>query len=196
MNNKIYAITGGIGSGKSLVTSYLASKGYVTFSADKIYEDLLKDSNFVCEIYNILGLSYKKGDIFDRKLISSVVFNDKTKLKLLNDFTHSKIMQKMISLSKNHNKIVFNEVPLLFESGFEDLYLGVIVLLRDKEERIKSVIERDGKNKEQIENIIKNQFNYDNISQKKHILIVNDGDIQSLQCKVDVVLSEIEKQNS
>ena len=196
MNGKIYAITGGIGSGKSLVTSYINSKGYATFSADKIYEELLKNEDFVREIYNLLQLSYKKGDVFDRKLVSSVVFSDKTKLKLLNDFTHAKIMQKMLSLSKNQNKIVFNEVPLLFESGYEDLYDGVIVVLRDKEERIKSVIERDGKSRSQVEDIIKNQFNYDNISQKKHILIVNDGNVKSLQGKVDVVLSEIEKKSS
>ncbi|MBQ9781637.1 MAG: dephospho-CoA kinase [Clostridia bacterium] len=196
MNGKIYAITGGIGSGKSLVTSYINSKGYATFSADKIYEELLKNEDFVREIYNLLQLSYKKGDVFDRKLVSSVVFSDKTKLKLLNDLTHAKIMQKMLSLSKNQNKIVFNEVPLLFESGYEDLYDGVIVVLRDKEERIKSVIERDGKSRSQVEDIIKNQFNYDNISQKKHILIVNDGNVKSLQGKVDVVLSEIEKKSS
>ncbi len=196
MKGKIYAITGGIGSGKSLVIQYLSKKGYITYSADEIYDLLLKDDCFVYEIYKVLQIPYKKGDKFNRELVSKVVFNDKTKLNLLNDFTHKKIMTKMLALSKNHNLLVFNEVPLLFESGFENLYDGVIVIVRDTAERINAVIKRDGKTKEQVENIIKNQFDYDKISQKKHILIVNDGDIKSLYSKVDEILSEIEKSSN
>ena len=193
--NKIYAITGGIGSGKSLVIQYLKSKGYITYGADEIYDALLNDDNFVYEIYKLLEIPYKTGEKFDRELVSKIVFNDKEKLKLLNAFTHEKIMSKMIVLSKTHNGIVFNEVPLLFESGYENLYDDVIVVVRDKTERINAVIKRDGKSKHQVENIIKNQFDYDKISQKKHILIVNDGDIKSLYNKVDEILSEIENNN-
>ena len=193
--NKIYAITGGIGSGKSLVIQYLKSKGYITYGADEIYDALLNDDNFVYEIYKLLEIPYKTGEKFDRELVSKIVFNDKEKLKLLNAFTHEKIMSKMIVLSKTHNGIVFNEVPLLFESGYENLYDDVIVVVRDKTERINAVIKRDGKSKHQVENIIKNQFDYDKISQKKHILIVNDGDIKSLYTKVDEILSEIENNN-
>ncbi len=196
MNNKIYAITGGIGSGKSLVIKYLANKGYITYSADEIYDILLKDDKFVYEIYKLLDIPYNKGDKFNRQLVSKVVFKDKIKLNLLNNFTHEKIMNKMLSLSKNHNSIVFNEVPLLFESGYENLYDGVIVIVRDKVKRINAVINRDGKTKSQVEDIIKNQFDYDKISQNKHILIVNDGDIKSLYNKVDEILSEIEKQSN
>lgn len=193
--NKIYAITGGIGSGKSLVIQYLKSKGYITYGADEIYDTLLNDDNFVYGIYKLLEIPYKTGEKFDRELVSKIVFNDKEKLKVLNAFTHEKIMSKMILLSKTHNGIVFNEVPLLFESGYENLYDDVIVIVRDKTKRINAVIKRDGKSKHQVENIIKNQFDYDKISQKKHILIVNDGDIKSLYNKVDEILSEIENNN-
>ena len=143
----------------------------------------------------MLEIPYKTGEKFDRELVSKIVFNDKEKLKLLNAFTHEKIMSKMLLLSKTHNGIVFNEVPLLFESGYENLYDDVIVIVRDKTKRINAVIKRDGKSKHQVENIIKNQFDYDKISQKKHILIVNDGDIKSLYNKVDEILSEIENNN-
>ncbi len=195
MKDKIYAITGGIGSGKSLVMKRIKENGFITYSADEIYDNLLKDDNFVCEIYNLLEIPYVKEQGFDRKLVSSVVFNNKEKLNKLNSFTHKKIMDTMLFLSKSSKGLVFNEVPLLFESGLENLYDGVIVVVRDINDRINSVIKRDGKTLSQVEDIIKNQFNYDNISQKKHILIVNDQDVKSLYNKVDKVLSEIIKNN-
>ncbi len=191
MKNKIYAITGGIGSGKSLVINYLKNKGYATFSADQIYNDLLKDANFVKEIYRLLAIDCNDFTTFNRTVVSSVVFADKNKLELLNKFTHKKIMETMLALSKNVNGVVFNEVPLLFESGYENLYDGVIVICRDVQERINAVIKRDNKTESQVQDIIKNQFNYDNISSKKHILIVNDSDINSLYNKVEEILSEI-----
>ena len=191
--NKIYAVTGGIGSGKSLVLTILQEKGYKVFSADKIYNELISNNEFSCEIYNILGLKFNKNIGFERDKVSSIVFNDKEKLKLLNDYSHSKIMEKMISESKKCEGIVFNEVPLLFESGYENLYDGIIIVSRDLDSRIASIIKRDNKTKEEVLSVIKNQYNYDNNLNNSHILITNDGDINSLKEKVEKVISDIEK---
>ena len=53
---KLIAITGGIGSGKSLLTDYFASLGYAVLSADEIYSDLLKDEYFVKGICDAVGV--------------------------------------------------------------------------------------------------------------------------------------------
>ena len=76
MMNKIIAITGGIGSGKSTVSKIIKDLGYKVYSADEIYKELIKDKNFVKEIYKALDI--KTDDfIFDKNLISSRVFKNK-----------------------------------------------------------------------------------------------------------------------
>ena len=190
---KIYAITGGIGSGKSLVSEIIKGLGYTVFSADVVYANLLKTGDFSRQIYDVLNLNYDSEKGFDRKEVSAVVFNNESKLKLLNEFTHNKVMNELVRLSKNETGIVFHEVPLLHENGFESRYDGVIVIYRNLEDRISSVISRDGLSKEEVLKRIKNQFDYENNDISAHTIIVNDGVKDNLTDKVKAVISEIEK---
>ena len=190
---KVYAITGGIGSGKSLVSKIIKSLGYNVFSADETYANLLKTGNFSKEIYALLGLNYDSEKGFDRKEVSAVVFNDATKLNALNNFTHGKVISELFTLSSAQNKTTFHEVPLLFESGFVSKYDGVIVVTRNLNDRINSVMLRDGLSKEEILKRIKNQFDYENNDISAHTIIVNDGVLDNLTQKVKAVISEIEK---
>ena len=140
MTNRIYAITGGIGSGKSTVCKIIKECGYQVFSADEVYKELLLSPEFVKSIYNALSITDADNNTFDNKLVSSKVFENKELLKKLNDITHPKIMQALIEKSKKVNGVCFNEVPLLFESGLQNLYDGVIVVKRDFSLREKDVV--------------------------------------------------------
>ncbi len=193
MKNKLYAITGGIGTGKSLVCSILKDLGYNVFSADAIHKELLNEKSYIEKIYKIVDIPYKNGDNYNSKLVSQKIFNNPLLRNKLNEFTHKIIMDKMLTESKKYNGIVFNEVPLLFESGYENMYDGVIVILRELSSRINSIKVRSSLTEEEINKIIKSQYNYDNISKNKHILIVNDGDILSLENKVRAVIKSIEE---
>ena len=88
---------------------------------------------------------------------------------------------------------MFKEVPLLFEGGYESFYNEVIIVLRDKQKRIQSIIKRDGLTKQEIENRIKNQFNYENNQIFKHTVIYNDGSLIQLERSVKAVVNEIIK---
>ncbi len=192
MTNRIYAITGGIGSGKSTVSKIIKDSGFEVFSADEVYKELLLSKDFVKSIYD--ALSIKTDDyVFDTKLVSSKVFNDKKLLKKLNETTHPIIMQKLIEKSKKIDGVCFNEVPLLFESGYENLYSGVIVVKRDVALREKDVIKRDNITKEEFTKRLNSQFNYKNLDEKLHTVITNDGDFKELELKVKAVLGEIIK---
>ena len=190
---KVYAITGGIGSGKSMVTTIIKSLGYAVFSADEVYANLLKNSDFCKQIYNLLDLKFNSEKGFDRKEVANVVFADKQKLKLLNSFTHDKIMATLNDLSININGVVFHEVPLLFESGYQDRYDGVIVVYRNLEDRINAVISRDNLTKTEVESRIKNQFDYENNSLLDYIIIKNDGEYEDLKSNVKEVLLKLNK---
>lgn len=190
---KVIAITGGIGSGKTTVSNILRDNGFTVLSADAVYNNLIKNKDFSREIYNVLGIPFDEQKGFDKKEISAVVFNNKQLLSKLDEFTHPKIMQNLFENSKKYDGIVFHEVPLLFEEGYEGRYDGVIVVIRNLSDRINSVVKRDGLTKEQVVQRIKNQYNYENIDKFKHTVIENDGVKENLERKVMAVISEISK---
>ena len=193
--NKLIAITGGIGSGKSFALNIVKKLGYKSFSADLTYKNLLKSKRFVlqiCSLLNVKPIESCGKLLLDKKAVSLAVFNDKSKLKLLNDFTHPEIMKKMILSAKKVDGIVFCEVPLLFEGGFENLFDAVIVIKRKDEDRILSASIRDGKSVEQIKDVAKNQFDYTNLKDNEHTFIIeNDGDEIALTEKIKVAIKKI-----
>ena len=195
--NKIIAITGGIGSGKSTALKIIENLGYKSFSADKIYSELILEKDFIYEISSALGISVLLVDgktCLNKVEISSKVFSDKEKLKRLNSITHPKIMQRMIDSAKAQNGLVFCEVPLLFEGGFEKLFDYVFIIKRNDKARFESASLRDGKTTKQIEEIAKNQFDYAKIQENAHTLIIeNNGNETALAEKIELAIKNIQK---
>lgn len=191
MKTKFIAITGGIGSGKSTAAQILKNKGYTVYSADEVYASMLEDETFVLGIYNAVGIEGESLKNFNRKAVAAAVFNNKEKLDKLNAYTHKKIMDKMFSLD-NDKKLIFHEVPLLFESGYQDSYDRVLIINRPLEDRVKSVAKRSGLTEEEITLRIKNQFNYENLLKDKHTVIMNDKGVDALSSSIEAVLSEID----
>lgn len=194
-NNKLIAITGGIGSGKSTLLKIFGELGYPAYSADEIYSDLLKKEDFVLSVCSSVGvepLVGMDGIEIDRKSIAEKVFSNDDLLKKLNAVTHGAIMSEMKNRAESANAITFCEVPLLFEGGYEKLFDLVIVVTRSEDERVKSVEIRDGKTKENIKSIIKNQFDYSKIIEDGHTIIVeNDGDLSALRKNAEKILDYI-----
>lgn len=185
----IIAITGGIGTGKSTAIATIKQMGYHVISADDTYNELLKNPDFVRGVHRAVGIK-NDSDTLDRVAVSSAVFNEPSKLKALNEFTHAKIYEKMFEKSKNY-PVSFHEVPLLFESGYQDKYQNVIVIMRDLGLRIKSVENRSGLTSEEVLSRIKNQYDYENLDKNKHTVITNDGSLQEFSSKVKAVVNEI-----
>lgn len=185
-SGKIIAVTGGIGAGKSTVAKILKDAGYKVFGADETYKKLLKNGDFKRKIYNSIGLKYNGR--FIKKQVADAVFGNPDKLKALNDATHSEIMRVMLEKSKkaalNSGGLVFNEVPLLFEGGFESLYDGVIVVVRNKEVRIAAALARDKTDEKRVLARINSQTDYEKKDLTAYTLIENDGDLSSLSKKV------------
>ena len=98
--------------------------------------------------------------------------------------------------------LAFAEVPLLFEGRFENLFDGVIVVLREKQERIKAVQERDELREEEVLARMNAQVDYESeetrekLKNKNVYLLINDKDKQALKRSVDDLLERIEKRES
>jgi dephospho-CoA kinase len=151
---KSIAITGSFASGKSFVLKYLEKLGYKSFSCDDYVKQLYLDSNIQTELINIFD---KIGVIFDKKKLAEFVFNDDDQRKKLEEFIHPKVRIGINDFKNKHSdeKFVFIEVPLLFETGFNNYFDYSICVYCDEENRRKKAKTRGDFNLE-IYNKIKN----------------------------------------
>lgn len=187
MKKKI-AVTGGIGSGKSSVLEFLAERGFPTFSCDEIYKEIILTPTYIQKISKIFPRCIEDGKI-NRKILSQIVFNNPENLARLNAISHPLIMETLFDkMNACNQESVFAEVPLLFEGNYEGLFDGVLVVLREKEQRIQAIMNRDAINREEALRKIAMQFDYDNPQNRfedcNAILIYNDENLEELKSKV------------
>ncbi len=191
-NNIKVAVTGGIGSGKSTVAEIIARQGYKVVSCDKIYSGLLSEGIFNAAYTAEFGAVLDENGKVDRKKLAAAVFGDEGKLRRLNEITHTKIIEKALEETTGE-RIAFCEVPLLFEGGYENLFDSVIVVLRDRQQRVNSVMSRDNISRLEVEKRLKYQVNYDNLDFEKYYVIHNDGDFDNLRGKTFEIIDKIIK---
>lgn len=186
MNKKlVVAVTGGIGSGKSVALKILSERGFNTVSCDEISRTLFDKKQVKKQLKKIFPTAV--GDLdspIDRKVIADEVFNDKEKLKKLNELTHPLIVKEALSRAKAFDGITFVEVPLLFEGGYEKLFDKVIVVVRALQTRVDSVIKRSAISEKEVYDRIKNQIDYDNTDFSDYITVKNDGDTDKFKTDI------------
>lgn len=188
---KCIAVTGGIGSGKSAVLQIIKNMGYSVFSCDEIYKEICKDKEYVGKIGKTFDGVVKDGNI-DRIALGKTVFADEAARKRLDEIAHPRIMTRLFEKMRScEDDRVFAEVPLLFEGGFEGRFDGVLVVLREKEDRVEAICQRDGVDKNTALTKMSSQFNYDADKNKSKLatsnlfLIQNKGSIEELRLKVE-----------
>lgn len=188
--NKKIAITGGIGSGKTTVAKIIAQK-YPVISLDKVYSDLIQDKSFLSKICKEFGNVLTEDGHLDKKKLSHEVFSNEKKLERLNKLTHPEIYSEAFRRGDSVDGLCFYEVPLLFESGGEKYFDGVIVVLRDLEQRIESVKLRDNLTELEVKKRLNSQTNYDNCDFAKYYVIHNNRDLGYLNRQIDDILAKI-----
>ncbi len=192
--NKVIAVTGGIGSGKSTVCKIIKQLGYVIFNCDEIYSQLLDEGVFNKTFIEEFGKEvFLLNGSLNRKYLAKIVFNDKNKLKRLNEITHRPIIERCIKLCKDTNQIAFVEVQLLFEGNLEQLFDKVIVVTKDLEKRIGCIRNRDNLTREEALSRINYQINYDLLDLTKYYVIDNNGDLEQLKQNVTTLLVSLTK---
>lgn len=191
-SKRYIAVTGGIGSGKSTVARLIGTMGYPVFSADAAARDIYSDPCVLAEVRRRFPACIRGGEV-DRKALADVVFSDKAALRALDSITHPAIMCRLWDeMRAAQGGLVFAEVPLLLEGGYEDTFDGVIVVRRPREARIRAVIERDGLTREEVLSRMKNQFDYEKNPLNGHTVIENDGDVAALKVAVEQVVYAME----
>ena len=153
-------LTGGIGSGKSVVAKIFTTLGIPVFNADEAAKVMMQSNpemkaklieQFGTSIYNASGLQKGK--------LAEIVFNDPFQLQLLNAIVHPVTIQAAKDwAAKQTTSYVIKEAALIFESGAADGLFKVIGVTAPLSLRIHRVMQRDGVSKEQVEARMQHQI--------------------------------------
>lgn len=186
------AITGGIGSGKSTALKIIEKLGYKVFDSDQIAAKVMGEDEMKQKIIKEFSLKIDKHNNYDKKELAKKVFSDKKLLKKLNEITHPTIIAKLFEKMDSLNQIVFAEVPLLFESGTQDKFDHILIIIRDEKKRIQAVVERSGESRESVVKKIGSQHNYKIKAKDNYTYIDNNGGIEHLTNLIKDFIKKIE----
>ncbi len=180
--NTIIALTGGIGSGKSATLKMLKEEGFNVISCDEITP----------EVYQMKTVQKKLIERFNTCSFSEIkkIAFEKDNIEILTDIITPEIFKIAYKRAKKILGTVIMEVPLLFETNTQKYFDKVIVLTRNKTDRIQSVMTRSNLKKEEVEKRISKQFDYENNDLKDFIVIENSGTKQDLKEKILKVIKE------
>lgn len=195
---KVIGLTGGTGSGKSVVSRSLAAAGAVIVDADRIAHEIIwKGEPAYQEIiaYYGTGILDEAGNII-RKKLGEIVFHDKEKLAFLNQCTHKYIVaevNRQISAAKaaGEARAVVVDAPLLLEAGLEKVCDLVWVVYAAPEVRAKRVMERDGITMELAAARIASQKSWEEYKAAASVVIDNSGGIEALEEQLSVLLKTL-----
>jgi len=170
-------LTGGIGSGKSMVARIFEVLGIPVYYADEEAKKLYQtDPSLKAQIIGHFGEKAYSGDKPDRKYLAGIVFNDKEKLALLNSIVHPAIIRNAEHWMKAQiAPYAIKEAALIFESGSQrdlDLVIGVFAPLPL---RIERVMQRDQIPEEEVRKRMGNQLDDRILKRLCDLAIQNDG---------------------
>ncbi len=176
-------ITGGIGSGKSMVCQIFKIIGIPIFNADEVAKKLMNTQpELISALKSLFGYKvFDDSESLNRKYLSNIVFKDPNKLRELNYLVHPAVFLEFnrwcLQIQHNHKNTpyVIKEAALMFEgNSYRDN--DFTVLIHSEESiRIKRVIERDGMSMEEVTRRISNQMPETEKLKKADHIIYNDG---------------------
>ncbi|MBU5350664.1 dephospho-CoA kinase [Paenibacillus barcinonensis] len=175
-------LTGGIATGKSSVSAYLASKGALLIDADVIAREVMMPGHpvlaaavqrFGQAILNVDGT-------LDRKKLGSIVFQHPEERKALEAITHPAIRKEMRERAaayemQHPDKLIVSDIPLLYESGLEDGFEEIMVVYVPREVQLERLMSRDQMTQADAEARIAAQMDIERKKERANIVIDNSG---------------------
>ncbi len=142
---KIIGITGGIGSGKSLVSELFSSLGYPSYNSDKEAKRLYITPEIKKEVISIFGEGIYSGNVLNKAVLASKAFSNKILLEKLNQLIHPAVGVHFQNwLEEQDSNLVFKEAAVLIESGAYKSCNVILTVSAPESLRIARVMARDG----------------------------------------------------
>lgn len=195
-------MTGGIGCGKSKVAEFFESLGFYTIDSDITSRKVMEINE---PAYNQI-VSYFGEDILDkdkniiRKKLGNIVFNNKEKLKVLENIVHPAIYEyerkkRAEIYGRDSKAVIITHAALMIESGSYKNYDAVIIVTCNKDVQINRVMQRDNISMLDAEKIISCQMNQSERLKYADFIIDNSSNIDDLKKEVKRVYNLISEIN-
>ena len=189
-------ITGGIGSGKTTVSSLLEEKGAVVFNADKESKIRLKNSiSLQHKLINLFGNAVTdKGHLVLSKL-AQVAFSSKLNQNLLNGIMWPEVMilidQAIISAEDSDVELFIVDAALIFEANLQSFLDSVLLVSAPDEKRMSRALRRKNLPSSQIQQRMSLQLSEDEKIKKADFVIYNISTLKDLQTEVDIFYKKL-----
>ena len=193
-------LTGGVGSGKSVVSQILKEEGAYIIDADQIARELVQPRTPTWkELIKVFGkeILQKDGSIH-RKKLADKVFSDPEQRGQLNRILHPRIKKEMgrrvkAIRQKDPEAIVVIDAPLLIETGDHREMEKVIVVLSTEEQQIERLKERQGVDQEEARRIIASQIAREERLKVSDFVIRNEGSLEETVKRAKEVFQELKR---
>ena len=193
------AITGGVGSGKSVVARMFQELGAAVLDADEIAHRVVAVGAPAWEELNqAFGPEFFQEDgELDRHRMAHLVFADPQARQRLNGIVHPfvarEIRERLEDLKSRGVKMVLVEVPLLFEAGLAGGYDRVIVVDADTQEQVQRLQTRDQRDAQEIQGIINAQMPLQDKLDRADFVVNNRGSLPETRGQVEKIWGELQK---
>ena len=196
---KLVGITGGIGSGKTTLSNHLKKLGYLVHESDAVVSEIYTKpkKQFLSFIKEKISKNAVNHNKINKTEIANVIFNNKEIKKLLETHIHKEVQNSRDAFIKKHTnkkeKIIFADIPLLFEKKLEKGFDLVICIISLKKNRIKRVLKNKKFTKENLNKIFKAQITDKERKKRSKIIINNNKTKKDFIFSVEKVLTELIK---
>ncbi|MDR1119697.1 MAG: dephospho-CoA kinase [Dysgonamonadaceae bacterium] len=192
------AVTGGIGSGKSVVSNILTLLDIPVYNADMESKRLTASSPLIRKtLTERFGDDlYQRDDlhqewVLNKAKLASLIFSDKEQLMFVNRLIHPIVLQDFIQWTERINtSLSAIESAILFESGFDREVKHVICVTAPTELRIRRAMERDAVGRQQVIQRMESQLPDEYICKQSDFVVYND-DVQAIIPQVEKIIREI-----
>jgi len=187
---KVIGLTGGIGSGKSTVSRFLAELGAVILNADEVGHEAFKpDTEIWREVVAAFGRQIVNPDgNIDRKKLGEIVFGNAESLSRLNQIMHPRmyalVKAQLEEYRRQGTRVVVLEAPLLLEAGWTPLVDEVWVTTAPEATVLKRLEERSGMSQAESLTRIHSQLPSAERVRQADVVINTDCDLDELKAKV------------
>ena len=186
----VIGLTGGIGTGKSVVTRLLQALGAKVINADQVgHEAYQPDSESWIEVVKAFGEDILQPNReIDRQKLGAIVFGDPDQLTKLNQIMHPRmariVSERIESLRGQGAKVVVVEAALLFEAGWDSLVDEVWATDSPVETVIERLQARNGMSAEEVLKRIDSQMDRSERLRRSQVIVDNGGDVANLESTV------------
>lgn len=188
------AITGNIASGKSAVQKLIEDYGYKVLDTDILAHAILEESPEIKSEFIAFDVFDINGKISRQKL-GKLVFSDERLKQNLEKIMHPKIGEKMADFFEKNidEKFVFVGIPLLFETGMQDMFDKIILVYTDDSIREKRLTARNHYSLEYAKIRMNCQGSQEEKKKLSDFVIYNNGSFDDLKSSVENLLSILSK---